>query len=109
MRVMPSVRRTPPAWTRSGSVDQFRRMILLLETAAVLEARAERAGHPTQAATWRRRAEQRLREAELIRDVLAAEGAATSARRTGSRTPIRQGAFSDATSTGRQGRSSSCS
>jgi hypothetical protein len=83
-------------------------MILLLETAAVLEARAERADHPTQAATLRRRAEQRLREAETIRDVLAAEGA-ISAGRTGARTPIRQGAFSDATSTGRQGRSSSCS
>jgi hypothetical protein len=80
-------------------------MILLLETAAVLESRAERADHPTQAATLRRRAEQRIREAHAIRDVLAAGGAAIPARRSGTRTPIRQGTFSDATSAGRPGRS----
>jgi hypothetical protein len=55
-------------------------MILLLETAAVLESRAERAPDPTQAATLRRRAEQRIRDAESIRDVLAAEGVALPLR-----------------------------
>jgi hypothetical protein len=43
-------------------------MVLLLETAAVLESRARRASDPTQAAILRRRAEQRVREAELIRE-----------------------------------------
>ena len=42
-------------------------MVLLMETAAVLDARAGRATDPTQAAVLRRRAEQLLREAESIR------------------------------------------
>ena len=55
-------------------------MVLLMETAAVLDARAGRASDPTQAAVLRRRAEQRLREAESIRAGLAADGAAIASR-----------------------------
>jgi len=57
-----------------GLGDDVRRMILLLETAAVLNSRADRAPDPTQAATLRRRAAQRLREAQSLRDCLVADG-----------------------------------
>ncbi len=53
-------------------------MILLLETAAVLDTRAGRATDPVQAAVLRRRAGQRLREAESIRAGLASGGAAVN-------------------------------
>jgi hypothetical protein len=55
-------------------------MVLLMETAAVLDARAGRATDPTQAAVLRRRAEQRLREAESIQKGLGADGAERSSR-----------------------------
>ena len=55
-------------------------MVLLMETAAVLDARAGRATDPAQAAVLRRRAEQRLREAESIRAGLAADGAERPSR-----------------------------
>ena len=77
-------------------------MVLLMETAAVLASRAERAGDPTQAAILRRRAEQRLREAESIRDGLAADGAALASRRGETQMPTRRGAVSAATSSGRR-------
>jgi hypothetical protein len=51
-------------------------MVLLLETAAVLEARARRAGDPAQVAVLLRRAEHRRREAAELRGQLAARGAA---------------------------------
>ena len=57
-----------------GPGDDVRRMILLLETAAVLDSRADRAPDPAQAATLRRRAGQRLREAQALRDCLVADG-----------------------------------
>lgn len=79
-------------------------MVLLMETAAVLDARAGRATDPTQAAVLRRRAEQRLREAESIRAGLAADGAAISSRRGEPQTPTRRGTFSGATSAGRRAR-----
>jgi hypothetical protein len=79
-------------------------MILLLETAAVLESRAERAADPTQAATLRRRAEQRLREAESIRDVLAADGAVFSPRLAPPEMPARRGSFSAVSPAGRRRR-----
>jgi hypothetical protein len=77
-------------------------MVLLMETAAVLDSRAGRATDPTQAAVLRRRAEQRLREAESIRALLAADGAAISSRRGEEQTPTRRGAFSAPTSAGRR-------
>lgn len=42
-------------------------MVLLLETAAVLEARARRSGDPTQAAVLLRRARQRRQEVARIK------------------------------------------
>ena len=79
-------------------------MVLLMETAAVLDSRAGRATDPTQAAILRRRAEQRLREAESIRAVLAADGAAHRVARSEPQTPTRRGTFSAATSAGRRAR-----
>jgi hypothetical protein len=78
-------------------------MVLLMETAAVLDSRAGRASDPTQAAVLRRRAEQRLREAESIRAVLAADGAAIASRQD-PQTPTRRGTFSAPTSAGRGAR-----
>ena len=77
-------------------------MVLLMETAAVLDSRAGRASDPTQAAVLRRRAEQRLREAESIRAMLAADGAAIG-QRGEPQTPTRRGTFSAATSAGQGG------
>jgi hypothetical protein len=51
-------------------------VVLLLETATVLEARARRAGDPAQVAVLLRRAEHRRREAAELRVQLAARGAA---------------------------------
>jgi hypothetical protein len=73
---MPATRRRPAASRArpAGLDDDVRRRILLLETAAVLDSRADRAPDPAQAATLRRRAAQRRREAEAIRDGPAGEG-----------------------------------
>jgi hypothetical protein len=54
-------------------------MVLLLETADVLEVRARRATDPAQVAVLLRRAEQRRREAARLREELAARGAALAA------------------------------
>ena len=51
-------------------------MVLLLETADVLERRARRTADPTQVAVLLRRAEQRRKEAGALRERLAARGAA---------------------------------
>jgi hypothetical protein len=56
--------------------SDLRRMALHLETAAVLDLRAQRASDPAQVAVLRRRAEQRRREAARIRTHLAALGVA---------------------------------
>lgn len=53
-------------------------MVLLLETAAVLEVRAARTADPRRVAVLRRRAEQRRREAAAMRARLAAKGVALS-------------------------------
>ena len=50
-------------------------MVLLLETADVLEARARRGTDPAQAAVLLRRAEQRRQKAAQLRERLAARGA----------------------------------
>ena len=51
-------------------------MVLLLETAAVLEGRARRCVAPDQVAVLLRRAEHRRREATELRSRLSARGAA---------------------------------
>jgi hypothetical protein len=61
-----------------AQADEMRRMLLLLETADVLELRAHRAADPGQVAVLLRRAEQRRREATTLRARLAAKGAALS-------------------------------
>ncbi|MGY1831644.1 hypothetical protein ACI8AA_14620 [Geodermatophilus sp. SYSU D01180] len=62
-----------PAAELSG---ELRRMALHLETAAVLELRAQRTTDPVQVAVLRRRAEHRRREADRLRERLAACGVA---------------------------------
>jgi len=59
----------------AAGTDEFRKMILLLETAAVLERRAAGTTDPVQAAILRRRAEKHSREARRLRDELVARGA----------------------------------
>jgi len=58
------------------STDELRRMVLLLETAEVLELRARRTRDVAQVPVLLRRAERRRREAAEIRETLAARGAA---------------------------------
>ena len=75
-------RRTVPAPRPAadpGGNGQLRRMVLLLETAAVLEARARRCSDPAQVAVLLRRAEHRRTEAVALREQLAARGAALAA------------------------------
>jgi len=55
-------------------------MVLLLETAEVLEARARRTPDPAQTAILLRRAGQRRQEAARLREGLAARGAVAGAR-----------------------------
>jgi hypothetical protein len=55
-------------------------MVLLLETADVLERRAGRTGDPAQVTVLLRRAEQRRREADALRERLVARGAALGQR-----------------------------
>ncbi|MGY1733350.1 hypothetical protein ACI798_17720 [Geodermatophilus sp. SYSU D01045] len=62
-----------PAQDLSG---ELRRMALHLETAAVLELRAQRTTDPVQVVVLRRRAEQRRQEAARLRERLAACGVA---------------------------------
>jgi hypothetical protein len=54
-------------------------MALLLETAAVLDLRADRSADPAQVAVLRRRAEHRRQEAARIRSRLSALGVALPA------------------------------
>ncbi|MGY1667493.1 hypothetical protein [Geodermatophilus sp. SYSU D00696] len=62
--------------TTADTSGELRRMALHLETAAVLELRAQRATDPRQVAVLRRRAEQRRQEAARLRERLAACGMA---------------------------------
>jgi hypothetical protein len=82
---MTSVPGTRPAPGPRGAVSadpqlasELRRMALHLETAAVLDLRAQRATDPAQVTVLRRRAEQRRREAARIRAHLAEHGVALS-------------------------------
>ena len=77
-----------PGWD-AAAVDtsgELRRMALHLETAAVLELRAQRTADPRQGAVLRRRAEQRRQEAARLRERLAACGMALPP--AGSRAPV---------------------
>jgi hypothetical protein len=62
-------------------------MVLLLETADVLERRARRTGDPAQVAVVLRRAEQRRYEAGVLRERLAARGAALGPQQAASLLP----------------------
>jgi hypothetical protein len=68
------------ARTSPDTTGDLRRMALHLETAAVLELRAQRTSDPRQVAVLRRRAEQRRREAARLREQLAACGLALPPR-----------------------------
>jgi len=80
-------------------------MILLLETAAVLQRRAAESSDPVQAATLRRRAEQRGREARRLRDELVARGAPIALDRIAEASSPRRTVFSGPSSRGRSSRS----
>jgi hypothetical protein len=78
---MTSVRRPRPLpQSRSsrdaGRADDLRRMVLLLETAEVLQRRARRTSDPDQVAVLLRRAQQRRHDADALRERLAARGVA---------------------------------
>jgi hypothetical protein len=77
-------------------------VVLLLETAAVLESRARRVADPTQASILRRRAEQRVREAEEIRSRLGLDGPLV--RHLPPAPVDRRAAFGPTPSPGRRGR-----
>jgi hypothetical protein len=62
----------PRPAARAGRAEVMRRMVLLLETAEVLEARARRCPDPAQAAVLLRRARQRRQQAAGLREGLPA-------------------------------------
>jgi hypothetical protein len=62
-------------------------MVLLLETADVLERRARRTSDPAAVDVLLRRADQRRREANTLRERLAARGAALSPQQAASLLP----------------------
>src|SRR5688500_3770255 len=97
---MTSARRQPAVPAPRSSADprgngQLRRMVLLLETAAGLGARARRCGDPAQVAVLLRRAAHRHNEAVALREQLAARGAALAPDRAErlTRTPARRPQF----------------
>src|SRR5687768_13067355 len=91
---MTSVRRQSELPGRSSPVadgaDDLRRMVLLLETADVLERRARRASDQAQVTVLMRRAEQRRHEANVLRECLAARGAALNPQQAALLFPGRQ-------------------
>jgi hypothetical protein len=82
---------------------ELRRMVLLLETADVLEARARRATDAAQIAVLLRRADQRRRQADSLRERLAARGAALPAP-AAQRAPSRRGALAPSPAPGHRRR-----
>ena len=73
----------------AGGADDLRRMVLLLETADVLERRARRTTDPAQVAVLLRRAQQRRAEADALRERLAARGAALTRQQATAMSPHR--------------------
>jgi hypothetical protein len=90
MLAMTAVARGPEPGRPGELSGELRRMALHLETAAVLELRAQRAADPLQTAVLRRRAEQRRQEAARLREQLAACGLALPprAQRAPGATPV---------------------
>jgi hypothetical protein len=80
----------PRSSTVGGNADDLRRMVLLLETADVLERRARRTSDPAQGRVLLRRAEQRRKEATGLRERLAARGAALGPQQAASLLPPRR-------------------
>jgi hypothetical protein len=68
----------------AGRTEVMRRVVLLLETAEVLEARARRCPDPAQAAVLLRRAQQRRQQAAGLREGLPAVPRRTAPGRTAS-------------------------
>jgi hypothetical protein len=85
--------------------DELRRMVLLLETAEVLELRARKTRDVAQVPVLLRRAEHRRREAAEIRQALAARGAARPAQHpVPDDSPTSQQTFSRSTPPGQRAR-----
>lgn len=80
----------------ANGADDLRRMVLLLETADVLERRARRTSDPAQVEVLLHRSEQRRREANALRESLAARGAALNPQQAASLAPNRPRAFTRA-------------
>jgi hypothetical protein len=79
-------------------------MVLLLETADVLERRARRTSDPAQVTVLLRRADQRRREANALRECLAARGAALNPEQAASLLqPNRPLLFRPSSPSGRRG------
>jgi hypothetical protein len=76
-RPLPGLRSAAPADPHLAA--ELRLMALHLETASVLDLKAQRSTDPAQVAVLRRRAAQRRHEAARIRAHLAARGVALSA------------------------------
>ncbi len=78
----------------ADGADDLRRMVLLLETADVLERRARRTTDPVQVDVLLRRAQQRRQEAQTLREHLAARGAALSSQQAAVlRPPVHPGSL----------------
>ncbi|WP_448624722.1 hypothetical protein [Geodermatophilus sp. URMC 64] len=73
-----SARHLGPA--RHEILDNLRRLAVHLETAALLDRRADRSPNPALAAVFRERAEHRRRIAAQLREHLAGNGLPTSLR-----------------------------
>jgi hypothetical protein len=72
--------RSLAAPTRHEILDNLRRLAVHLETAALLDRRADRSDNPALATVFRERAEQRRRIAAQLREHLAGNGLPTSLR-----------------------------
>ena len=89
----------PRPAAHAGRTEVMRRMVLLLETAEVLELRARRCPDPAQAAVLLRRSQQRRQQAAALREGLPAHAAATPVRAAA--TPVRAAAAPRRTGRGR--------
>ena len=92
----------PRPSAHAGRTEVMRRMVLLLETAEVLELRARRCPDPAQAAVLLRRSQQRRQQAAALREGLPARAAATPVRAPAA--PRRTGRGRAASAAGQGGR-----
>src|SRR5687767_8877486 len=87
----------------AGGADDLRRMVLLLETADVLERRARRTSDHAQVDVLLRRSDQRRRQANALRERLAARGAALNPQQAASLlAPTRPRLFTQSSPGGRR-------